>query len=111
MCRFVAYLGKRRLLLKRVIVDPALSLIKQSRGAAHSRDIHGDGFGFAWYDFSISKEPGLFRSIQPVWNDSNIEQLSSKIKSRCFLAHVRAATQGAVSIDNCHPFVHGHLSF
>lgn len=106
MCRFVAYFGKEKLLLHELLAKPENSLIKQSREAIEGvYGINADGFGVAWYDFNIDEEPGVFKSIQPAWNDSNLLYLSKKIRSSCFLAHVRASTIGDVSQSNCHPFV------
>ena len=106
MCRLVAYLGKPKI-LNDVLVKPINSLVRQSLHAQES-DIptNGDGFGVGWYVPSISKEPALFKSISPAWNDRNLLHLSEKIESPAFFAHVRAATAGNVSHSNCHPFIH-----
>jgi len=111
MCRLVAYLG-HEVLLEEVLVKPVNSIVMQS---LHSREsdtrTNGDGFGLGWYAPSISDTPGLFRSILPAWNDWNLLNLTEKIKSPCFFAHVRAASTGGVSQYNCHPFVHGRWMF
>jgi predicted glutamine amidotransferase len=73
--------------------------------------MNADGFGLSWYQKDIGKEPGLYKSIQPAWNDANLKHLANKLKSTCFLAHVRASTVGEVSFANCHPFVFGEYSF
>jgi glutamine amidotransferase len=104
MCRFIAYLG-RPLLAENVLVKPANSLINQSINALEtSVPVNGDGFGLGWYQKSIRPEPGRYVSIQPAWNDENLLYAAALLKSSCFLAHVRAATQGRVSLENCHPF-------
>lgn len=111
MCRFVAYLGHDAL-IEDMLVKPVNSLVSQS---LHARETdmptNGDGFGLGWYVPEISVNPALFKSIQPAWNDSNLLHLSAKIKSPCFLAHVRAASHGGVSHDNCHPFNHQKFMF
>lgn len=111
MCRFVAYIGHEAL-IEDMLVKPINSLVCQS---LHARETdmptNGDGFGLGWYVPDISEEPALFKSIQPAWNDSNLLHLSAKIKSPCFLAHVRAASHGGVSHDNCHPFIHKNFLF
>ncbi len=56
-------------------------------------------------------EPGLYRDILPAWSDTNLKSLCRQIRSSLFLAHVRAATGGATSRANCHPFVSGRWSF
>lgn len=105
MCRFVAYLGKNKILLSDLLEDPENSLIKQSHAAREGlHGVNADGFGIGWYDLHIDSTPGIFKSIQPAWNDSNLKHICEKIESTCFLAHVRASTVGDVAQNNCHPF-------
>ena len=68
---------------------------------------NGDGFGLGWYVPSIAPEPALFTSISPAWSDTNLLNLTAKIKSSVFFAHIRAASAGGVTQFNCHPFVYG----
>lgn len=111
MCRFVAYLGSP-ILLQDILVKPANSLIMQSLHARESNiPTNGDGFGLGWHNPEISEEPALFTSIFPAWNDRNLLNLTAKIKSPCFAAHVRAASNSGVTNYNCHPFVHGKWIF
>lgn len=104
MCRFIAYIGNP-LVLDEVLYKPKHSLITQSYHA-HAREetLNGDGFGLGWYAQEISSIPAVFRSIQPAWNDLNLQYLAEKVRSNCFFAHVRTASHGDVSLDNCHPF-------
>lgn len=109
MCRFVAYLGAP-ILVDEIIVKPSNSLIHQSYGAMESiMTVNGDGFGLGWYYKDIKEEPGLYKSILPAWNDENLLTNASIIKTSCFLAHVRAATTGGVSTENCHPFMYEEM--
>ena len=104
MCRFVAYLGTP-ILVDEIIIKPSNSLIHQSYGAKESiMTVNGDGFGLGWYQKDIKEDAGLYTSVLPAWNDMNLLNNASIIKSPCFMAHVRAATNGGVSIENCHPF-------
>lgn len=104
MCRFIAYIGKP-ILIDQLIIQPKNSLLNQSFQALESEmTVNGDGFGIGWYNPSIRKEPALYRSVRPAWNDQNLRYNASMIKTHCFLAHIRAATQGVVSLENCHPF-------
>jgi len=105
MCRLVAYLG-HEVLLEDVLVKPENSIVMQSLHARESEiPTNGDGFGLGWYAPQISPQPALFTSISPAWNDRNLLNLTAKIKSPCFFAHVRAASAGGVTTYNCHPFV------
>jgi glutamine amidotransferase len=111
MCRLVAYLGHDAL-LEDVLVKPTNSIVMQS---LHARETdmptNGDGFGIGWYNPLISKNPGLFTSISPAWNDRNLLHLAAKIMSPCFFSHVRAASAGGVTHYNSHPFSHENLLF
>lgn len=109
MCRLAAWLGPH-IALEDVIVAPEHSLIEQSQAATEAKlAVNGDGFGFAWY--ADNGDLGLYRDVLPAWTDGNLLSLSSMIRSRLFLAHVRASTFGQVSRSNCHPFASGRWSF
>ncbi len=109
MCRWAAYTGQP-ILLEEVVCRPGHSLIEQSHGATQSKTaINADGFGIAWY--GERPEPGLFRDILPAWSDPNLRSITAQVRSRLFLAHVRASTGTATSRNNCHPFAVGRWSF
>jgi len=109
MCRWLAYTGSP-VLLTEVLYTPVHSLIDQS---LHSRlgaeTTNGDGFGVGWYD--AAPAPGVFRSVEPAWNDQNLRELAGHISSHLFFAHIRAAIGSAVQQTNCHPFRHGRWLF
>ncbi len=109
MCRITAYTGPA-IPLENIIVHPKHSLLEQSQHASEAKlAVNGDGFGIAWYD--DRPEPGLYRDVLPAWADGNLTSLCRMVRSRLFLAHVRASTVGETSRANCHPFVHGRWSF
>jgi glutamine amidotransferase len=62
-----------------------------------------------WYD--ELPVPGVFRSIEPAWNDENLRELASHIRSPVFFAHIRAAIGSPVQQTNCHPFRRGRWLF
>jgi glutamine amidotransferase len=105
MCRFVFYQGSP-IVMSSLISLPEHSLIDQSIHAWERDDpLNGDGFGVAWYESKVKKDPALFKSVTPAWSNHNLLELSEIIVSPCILAHVRAATHGTmVSEMNCHPF-------
>ena len=109
MCRWLAYSGAP-LYLEELIFKTEHSLIDQSLS---SRSLHtptnGDGFGVGWY--GGRRYPGLYRSIQPAWNNDNLRDLAAQIESPLFFAHVRAATLGSIQQTNCHPFRHRQWLF
>lgn len=109
MCRWAAYAGEP-IFLEDIVSRPGHSLIHQSHCATQCHSaINADGFGLAWY--GDRPEPGLYRDILPAWSDPNLRSLTAQVKSRLFLAHVRASTGTATSRNNCHPFAYGVWSF
>ena len=102
MCRWLAYSGGT-IALEDLLFKPKHNLIDQSM-SSRSRDTptNGDGFGVGWY--GDRETPGLFRSIRPAWNDTNLHDLAAHIESPLFLAHVRATSLATVQETNSHPF-------
>jgi glutamine amidotransferase len=109
MCRWLAYSGSpitSPITLETVLLEPEHSLIDQSLHARIGVETtNGDGLGIGWY--GDRKDPGLYRSINPAWNDQNLRELAAHVRSRLFLAHIRASTGTAIQQTNCHPFRHG----
>jgi len=66
-------------------------------------DHHGDGWGIAFFE-----DRGLRHFVDhQSAAESPVAQLIRRypIKSRNVIAHIRKATQGEVTLENCHPFV------
>ncbi|KAF8922604.1 nucleophile aminohydrolase [Mucidula mucida] len=119
MCRFVIYKGTAPVQLSHLLTRPCHSIINQAFDSRlrldHRRPMNGDGFGVGWYDSvydeELGSQPCIFTSVTPAWNNVNLTRLAEKIKSPLVFGHVRATTAGSLSLDNCHPFVHGNLMF
>lgn len=112
MCRFTFYIGSE-IALADLVTRPENSLINQSTHARERTEpLNGDGFGLAWY-VPDDPTPARFRSITPAWNNANLAELSRVTRSRCILAHVRAASSDRFNVAeaNCHPFRHGPFTF
>jgi predicted glutamine amidotransferase len=106
MCRWLAYTGAP-VILGEALVSPAHSLIDQSlHSSLGAEPTNGDGYGVGWYD--EAPEPGIFKGIEPAWNDQNLRELAAHVKSGHFFGHVRAAIGSPVQQSNCHPFRHGN---
>lgn len=105
MCRWMAYSGSP-VSLEELLFKPQNSLVAQSR---HSKlgvePTNGDGFGVGWY--GAHKTPGVYRSTEPAWSDSNLRELCAQARAPRVFAHVRASTGTPVQRTNCHPFRHG----
>ena len=109
MCRWAAWQGEP-LFISEILSTPSHSLIHQSREASKCKTaINADGFGLAWY--GDREEPGLYRDVYSAWSDPNLRSIAQQVRSRLFLAHVRASTGTATSRNNCHQFVQGQWSF
>ena len=66
-------------------------------------DHHADGFGIAFYENRGSR---CFLDNAPCCQSPVAELIKRyPIKSRNVIAHIRKATQGALELENCHPFV------
>ncbi|MBX3655968.1 MAG: class II glutamine amidotransferase [Ramlibacter sp.] len=66
-------------------------------------DHHADGWGIAFFE-----DKGLRHFVDHLPAcDSPVAELIRRypIRSRNVIAHIRKATQGAVNLQNCHPFV------
>ncbi|MGZ4281449.1 MAG: class II glutamine amidotransferase [Gaiellaceae bacterium] len=109
MCRWLAYSGSP-VSIEDLLYRPEHSLIDQS---LHSRlgaeTTNGDGFGVGWY--GEGDTAGVYRSIEPAWNDRNLRNLAAHIRSPLVFAHIRAAIGSAVQETNCHPFRYGKWLF
>lgn len=117
MCRWLAYVGEP-LHPSEVILDARHSLVAQSLDSPLGAEtVNGDGFGLGWYpasngdDSGQPPKPGLFRSMEPAWNDLNLREISRTIRSPLFFSHVRAAAGPPVQQTNCHPFRHANWLF
>jgi glutamine amidotransferase len=109
MCRWLAYTGSP-VLVHEALYTPKHSLIDQSlHSQLGAETTNGDGFGIGWYD--DEPVPGVFRSIEPAWNDENLREMTGHVRSHLFFAHIRAAIGSAVQQTNCHPFRHGRWLF
>ncbi|MGH2773840.1 MAG: class II glutamine amidotransferase [Actinomycetota bacterium] len=104
MCRWLAYSGSP-VRLDELLYKPDHSLIDQS---LHSRlgveTTNGDGFGVGWY--GTERNPGIYRSIEPAWNERNLREIADHVTSPLVFAHIRASTGTPVQQTNCHPFRH-----
>ena len=102
MCRWMAYKGKQTY-IDEWLLNSKHSLIEQSKSADLTKfEVNGDGFGLGWY--GAKQQPGLYRSIRPAWNNTNLKSLAANVSSHLFLAHVRAATGTPIQETNSHPF-------
>lgn len=107
MCRWMAYSGSP-VLADDLLFRPEHSIIDQS---LHARlggvTTNGDGFGIGWYPEGGGSAPAVFKGTHPAWNDQNLREVASQIRTPLLFAHVRASSGTPVQRSNCHPFRYG----
>ena len=108
MCRWMAYSGGP-ILAHDLLFRPEHSIIDQSLQANLGAGVttNGDGFGIGWYPEQVGASPAVFRSTHPAWNDENLREVSTQIRTPLLFAHVRASSGTPVQRSNCHPFRYG----
>ena len=84
------------------------SLLDADNALGQKSAEHPDGWGVAHY---IEGVPHLTRSPAQALSDQLFHRLSGLVASETVIAHVRKATQGSISVLNCHPFQYGRYTF
>lgn len=73
----------------------------QARGGA--TDVHSDGWGIAFFE---GKGTRIFLDPQPSCTSPVAELVRNyPIRSKNVVSHIRKATQGAIGLENTHPFM------
>lgn len=111
MCRLVGYLGNS-IRLDELLYKQEHSLYNQSYNALelNSGVVCADGVGVGWYD--DTGKSFIYRNTIPMWNDSNLKELSHYVQSSCAVGYVRLAGMGEpLDISNCQPFRSDKLLF
>jgi glutamine amidotransferase len=97
MCRLFAMTGgPRRVSATFWLLEAPDSLARQSRREP-------DGTGLGVYD--ANGAPSVLRHPIAAYRDRAFAEQAREVRSRTFLAHVRFASTGALSVENTHPFV------
>jgi glutamine amidotransferase len=108
VCRVLAYLGEP-VLLEDLLYKPDSSLVTQAYSPRMLQMLNLAGFGMlAWDPGSHDPAtPFTYRSTAVPVFDANLKGLSTKLKARAVLAHVRGVayhSQVSISEQNLHPF-------
>jgi predicted glutamine amidotransferase len=107
MCRWMAYFGDP-ILANDLLYRPQHSIIDQSLHAELGGfTTNGDGFGIGWYGDGGGTAPAVYKSTHPAWNDENLREVATQIRTPLLFAHVRASSGTPVQRSNCHPFRYG----
>lgn len=84
------------------------SLVQADNALCGLSEQHPDGWGVAYY---VDGTPHVMRSACSALSDRVFQRVSGVVASETVVAHVRKATQGSLSVLNCHPFQHGRWVF
>jgi len=107
MCRWMAYSGDP-IPADALLFRPEHSIIDQSLHAKLGTfTTNGDGFGIGWYSDGDGTKPTVFKNTHPAWNDENLREVATQIRTPLLFAHVRASSGTPVQRSNCHPFRYG----
>lgn len=107
MCRLYAFRATEPTKVECTLVHAQNALIAQSRRDLKGYD-HSHGWGVAAYEDHV---PRVERQAWAAYHGEHFERAASRVYATAVLAHVRRATVGGPSLENTHPFVHGHWSF
>lgn len=111
MCRLIGYLGNS-IQLDELVYTKEHSLYEQSYNSLELKSgvVCADGVGIGWY--GEAAKSFIYRNTIPLWNDTNLQELSQYIQSNCIVGYARLAGIGeSLDISNCQPFRSGKLLF
>jgi len=101
MCRLLGIIANKP-------VDLRFSLIEGPKTLRAMAVTNPDGWGLGWYD----EEGNPVVHKEPITAEESWEyERAAEGWSRIFIAHVRRATTGELSRENCHPFQSGRWLF
>src|SRR3982751_101469 len=106
MCRLFALRSPHPTRAAEDLASAAHSLRRQSRWAARG-ECHDSGWGIGHY---AAGRPVLVRSPLPAFSDPQFPTAAA-VASEVLLGHVRLASVGSITAENCHPFAAGTWMF
>lgn len=109
MCRLYGFLANERTKVECTLVFAQNALLLQSRSDLRGES-HPDGWGIAFYHDSV---PEVERRATAAFAAEGLHfsATAERIYTCAVLAHVRMATVGQPSLENCHPFSCGVWAF
>ncbi len=97
MCRLFGHRSAQILTLDKPFLSEETSLSVQSGE-------HRDGWGLAYY---VHDTPHVIKSTVRAGDDREFVRIAMNVCAPTVIAHLRRATQGEISLLNCHPFQYG----
>jgi glutamine amidotransferase len=102
MCRFLVYWGNKTVPVSDWILQTDNCLLNQSINDISNRP-NADGWGFA---YRVGQDFVMEKSAQPAFQDEKYKNKAAQIETDLLFAHVRRKSQGVISLQNSHPFIH-----
>lgn len=100
MCRLYGFRANEPTKVECTLVHAQNALLLQSRSDALGRS-HPDGWGIGFYEDGF---PIRERDAAAAFHGLHFSNTAERVYSTAVVSHVRLATVGTPSIDNCHPF-------
>ena len=72
------------------------------------KNSHPDGWGLGWYEAGM---PRCRKRPEPAAQSVELRRQTAQARSKAFVCHIRKASQGEKTEQNCHPFRHGNWLF
>jgi predicted glutamine amidotransferase len=103
MCRLLGYVTREPVTVAHLLNNTLQAFVEMSH-------LHGDGWGFAWYDESYRLQ--MAKAPEPAHASKEFSDLAKHIRTDAFLGHLRWATPGfPLSRANTHPFTYDQMAF
>ncbi|HEX3872127.1 MAG TPA: class II glutamine amidotransferase [Pirellulales bacterium] len=109
MCRHLAVWSRLPVATSEFVLEAENNLRKQACGD-HRNEAHGDGWGIGYYE-SWRSQPTVIKSPGDARSDPAFEAAARSVVAAKFIAHVRQASVGQNTVENCHPFSYGPWLF
>lgn len=107
MCRLYGFHASEATKVECTLVHAQNALLIQSRSDLRGV-AHADGWGIACYS---GETVDVERCATAAHSDLSFSAAAERVFAETVIAHVRRATVGTPSVDNTHPFRHGHWVF
>jgi predicted glutamine amidotransferase len=107
MCRLYGFRSNEPTKVECSLVHAQNAILIQSRSDEIGR-AHSDGWGIAYYD---DREPHVERNASAAHHGLHFSNAAERVYSPTVISHVRLATVGIPTVENCHPFRFGNWVF
>ncbi|WP_419187581.1 class II glutamine amidotransferase, partial [Stieleria bergensis] len=104
MCRLYGFRSNEPTKVECTLVHAQNALLIQSRSDEIGR-AHSDGWGIGYYE---DQNPHVERNASAAHHGLHFSNAAERVYSPTVISHVRLATVGIPTVENCHPFRFGN---